>query len=143
MIGQLAADGKTILVSSHILSELAEMCDIVGIIEQGKLLVVGSVDDIQRGMREQQQDDVEQQNIVSVRVLSDSRSLANWLNQRDRVQEVRVDGQSVMFAHPAGAEAEADLLRDMIQAGFRVVQFGSQRRSLEDVFLQVTEGKVQ
>jgi len=48
MIGQLAADGKALLVSSHILTELAEMCDTVGIIEQGQLLAEGSVDEIQR-----------------------------------------------------------------------------------------------
>ena len=48
MIGELAARGKTVLVSSHILTELAEMCDSVGIIEQGQLLATGSVDEIQR-----------------------------------------------------------------------------------------------
>jgi len=48
MIRQLAADGKTVLVSSHILTELAEMCDRVGIIERGRLLAVGTVDEIQR-----------------------------------------------------------------------------------------------
>ncbi|MGB1826044.1 MAG: ABC transporter ATP-binding protein, partial [Candidatus Puniceispirillaceae bacterium] len=52
MIGQLAAgEGKTVLVSSHILTELAEMCNHVGIIEKGELLVVGSVDDIQQQVR--------------------------------------------------------------------------------------------
>ena len=48
MIGQLAADGKAILVSSHILTELAEMCDVVAIIEQGRLLAVGTVEEIHR-----------------------------------------------------------------------------------------------
>ena len=44
MIGQLAADGKSILISSHILTELAEMCDTVAIIERGHLLAVGTVE---------------------------------------------------------------------------------------------------
>ena len=48
MIRQLAADGKTVLVSSHILTELAEMCDVVGIIERGQLLAVGTVAEIQK-----------------------------------------------------------------------------------------------
>src|SRR6188768_2537996 len=48
MIRELAADGKTVLVSSHILTELAEMCDRVGIIERGQLLAVGTVEEIQR-----------------------------------------------------------------------------------------------
>ena len=51
---------------------------------------------------------------------------------------------SVAVSSPrADTEGEADLLRDMIQAGFRVVQFRSQLESLEDVFLQVTKGHVQ
>src|SRR5690242_19380090 len=53
MIRRLAADGKAILISSHILTELAEMCDLVGIIEQGRLLAVGNVADIQRGQQVQ------------------------------------------------------------------------------------------
>ena len=53
MIGALAADGKAVLVSSHILTELAEMCDTVGIIERGHLLAVGSVDEIQKGRQPQ------------------------------------------------------------------------------------------
>ena len=76
------------------------------------------------------------------RVLSNAVGLAEWL-AREGVFEARVDGQTVVIAHRGDAEAEADLLRDMIGAGFRVVQFGSRARSLEDVFLQVTEGKVQ
>ena len=47
MIRELADRGKTILISSHILTELAEICDAVGIIEQGRLLATGSVDEIQ------------------------------------------------------------------------------------------------
>jgi ABC-2 type transport system ATP-binding protein len=51
MIQQLAVEGTTILVSSHILTELAEMCDQVGIIERGRLLAVGSVADIRRSIQ--------------------------------------------------------------------------------------------
>ena len=59
------------------------------------------------------------------------------------VDEIRTDGQLTRFLHAGAAEAEADLLKAMIEAGFRVVAFGSHRRSLEDVFMQVTEGLVQ
>ena len=51
LIRELAADGKTILLSSHILTELAEMCDIVTVIEKGKILATGTVDDILEGVR--------------------------------------------------------------------------------------------
>src|SRR3954454_5834781 len=96
MIRQLAADGKTVLVSSHILTELAEMCDQVGIIERGKLLAVGSVDEIQRKQTPHR--------AVRVRVLGGAGPLAVWLDQRPDVEEAKLDGQHVRLTH-AGDEA--------------------------------------
>lgn len=137
MIRELAAHGKTVLVSSHILTELAEMCDVVGIIEQGRLLAVGSVEEIQRGQQ------VHHINRVQVRLLDDAAALRNWLGQQSGVSELRVEGSAAAFLHDGDGEAEAALLRAMIESGFRVVAFGSQTRSLEDVFMQVTKGHVQ
>jgi ABC-2 type transport system ATP-binding protein len=137
MIRRLAADGKTILVSSHILSELGEMCDVVGIIEQGRILAVGSVAEIQR--RGQQT----QQGLVRLRVLGGLDGAAAWLTARADVHEFKVDGDTATFAHDGDEQSEADLLRELIDAGFRVAAFGSHQRSLEDVFMQVTAGLVQ
>jgi len=135
MVRKLAAEGKAILISSHILTELGEMCDKVGIIELGKLLAVGTVDQI----RKQQPG----KNTVQVRVLGDAAPLAQWLTARGDVDEVRTDGDAVFYVHDRDCEAEADMLRDIVAAGFRVVAFASHERSLEEVFMQVTEGKVQ
>jgi ABC-2 type transport system ATP-binding protein len=131
----LAVQGKSILISSHILTELGEMCDKVGIIELGKLLAVGTVEQI----RKQQPG----KNTVQVRVLGDVAPLAAWLAGRPDVDEVRTEGDAVFYVHDRDRESEADMLRDIIAAGFRVVAFASHERSLEDVFMQVTEGKVQ
>ncbi len=137
MIRQLAANGKTILVSSHILTELAEMCDVVGIIEQGCILAVGSVAEIQR------RDPKHQNRWVRARVLGGAAALETWLSARTDVREISIDGQSITFSHEGDENSEADLLREMIAADFRIVAFGSHERSLEDVFLQVTAGLVQ
>ena len=135
MIRQLADDGKTILVSSHILTELAEMCDTVGIIEQGRLLAVGSVDDIQARH--------EKQRTVRTVVLGGAGALAEWLALRSDVRVDTTSGEEIIFSHDGGLDADAALLKEMIQAGFSIAQFGSHETSLEDVFMQVTEGKVQ
>ncbi len=136
MIRTLADDGKTILISSHILTELAEICDVVGIIEQGKLLAVGSVEEIHRqGHRPQ--------SAVEVRLLDAAAALHDWLGDQPDVSQLQVNGDSARFLHAGGPEGQAELLRSMIGAGFRVVAFGSQQQTLEDVFLQVTEGRVQ
>jgi ABC-2 type transport system ATP-binding protein len=136
MIRRLAADGKTILISSHILTELAEMCDIVGIIERGKLLAVGSVHDIQHSGQQRR-------STVRVRVLGGADGLANWLSARGDVDEIQIDGEHAYFSHEGDEQSEADLLKELINAGFCVAAFGSQKKSLEEVFMQVTEGLVQ
>ncbi|MCO6455991.1 MAG: ABC transporter ATP-binding protein [Pirellulaceae bacterium] len=135
MIRELAAGGKTILISSHILTELAEICDRVAIIEQGQLLATGTVEEIERG--HQRHSD------VKVRVLGGAGSLAEWLSARDDVANISVDGELAFFSHTGDRATEAGLLREMVQADFQVVEFGCKARTLEDVFLRVTEGKVQ
>jgi ABC-2 type transport system ATP-binding protein len=138
MIRRLAAIGKTILISSHILTELAEMCDVVGIIEQGRMLAVGSVEDIQRGRA-----GVQTRTWVRVRVLGGAAGLAAWLAERNDIHELQHDGEQASFAHDGGDQAHVTLLREMVTAGFPVAAFGSQTKSLEEVFMQVTEGRVQ
>ena len=86
MIRQLSVDGITVLVRSHILTELAEMCDTVGIIEQGRLLAVGTVDEIQKGKKKQ--------SVVRVQVLGVASAWPNGLGSaRDwRISTSTVSG---------------------------------------------------
>lgn len=136
MIRDLADNGKTILISSHILTELAEICDVVGIIERGSLLAMGTVEEIRQHGRKPQ-------NEVEVRLIGDAAALRRWLSEQPDVSRLNVNGESINFLHAGDLDAEADLLRAMIEADFRVVAFGSQQQTLEDVFMQVTEGLVQ
>jgi len=136
MIRTLANNGKTILISSHILTELAEICDVVGIIEQGRLLATGSVEEIRRQSRQQR-------NAVSVSVLDSAEALGRWLIERSDVAQLEVVGNTATFLHTGEPEAKADLLRSIVLADFRVVAFGSRQQTLEDVFMHVTEGRVQ
>jgi len=136
MIRALAHEGKSILISSHILSELAEMCDVVGILEQGRLLAVGTVQEIQR----QCQAALEQ---IEIRLLDNADGLAEWLARQPGVSQVQHNGHAVALAHAGGEEEAAALLRAIVQSGHRVVAFGSRQRTLEDVFMQITRGLVQ
>ena len=135
MIRELAANGKTVLVSSHILTELAEMCDQVGIIERGKLLAVGSVAEIQKQQTPHRE--------VQVRVLGPSDGLVQWLEQREGVSRVRAIDGEVHFSHEGQQDVDVALLREMVLANFPIAEFGSREQSLEDVFLAVTKGAVQ
>jgi ABC-2 type transport system ATP-binding protein len=135
LIKQLAADGKAILISSHILTELAEMCDVVGIIELGQLLAAGPVHQVQATARATF--------MVEIRVLRDADVCERWLSQQHDVSEVRVSERD-FTVHFAGDEAaQADLLHRMMAARLPVVSFRSRQENLEEVFMAVTKGKVQ
>jgi ABC-2 type transport system ATP-binding protein len=135
MIGRLAEAGKAVLISSHILTELAEICDRVGIIEQGRLVAVGSVAEISK--------QVQDCGVVRIRVLRDGERLAAWLSARDDILDLSTEGDLATFRHHGDRESEAALLRSIVEAGFPVVEFGARHQSLEDVFLHVTAGRVQ
>jgi ABC-2 type transport system ATP-binding protein len=135
MIGRLADDGKAVLVSSHILTELAEMCDRVGIIEQGRLLAVGTVEEISARVRER--------GVVRIRVLHDAPRLAQWLAARGDIADLTAENALLTFSHDGNRASEAALLRAIVEAGFEVIEFGAHHQTLEDVFLHVTEGRVQ
>jgi ABC-2 type transport system ATP-binding protein len=135
MIARLADVGKAVLISSHILTELAEICDRVAIIEQGRLLAVGSVSEISAR--------VQMETTIRLQLVRDADRLAQWLARRTDVDQVRVDERWVAFHHAGDDDAQAQLLREIVDADFRVIEFGVQSKTLEDVFLEVTKGRVQ
>ncbi|MEM6779283.1 MAG: ABC transporter ATP-binding protein [Planctomycetota bacterium] len=148
MIRELADRGKTILISSHILTELAEMCDSVGIIEQGQLLATGSVDEIQRQQSRTRE--------LTIRILERAEDAAVDIRKRlhdpsdtestpeqTGASKVIVDGQLVRFGFDGDLQAQADLISWLVSQGFSIAEVTAHRTSLEDVFLQVTDGLVQ
>ncbi len=135
MIGRMAANDKTVLVSSHILTELAEMCHRVGIIEQGRLLAVGTVDEISN--------QTETRSEVRLRVLGEADGVLKFLHERNDVSDIAFRNNQVVLTHSGGPAEQAALLRQVVDAGFLVVEFASKTKSLEDVFMHVTEGRVQ
>jgi ABC-2 type transport system ATP-binding protein len=135
MIGTLASEGKTILISSHILTELAEMCDSVGIIEQGRLLATGSVDEIQRERQQHRE--------LTIRILNNTHAAAEHLRTRTDCHHVIEDGQLIRAEFEGDVHAQCQLLKGMLESGWEIAEFTARAKSLEDVFLQVTEGLVQ
>ena len=136
MIERLAEAGKAILISSHILTELAEICHRVAIIEQGRLLAVGSVARDQRRRRKPAAR-------CAFACCTTPSGCGNWLAAREDICDLKMDGELAMFTHAGDREAKPLLLRAIVEAAFAVIEFGAQHKSLEDVFLHVTEGRVQ
>ncbi len=135
MIARLAHAGKAVLISSHILTELAEICDRVAIIEQGQLIAAGRVDEISEAANTT--------SLIRLRVLDDAGPITRWLEQRSDIDNLVVKGDLLTFSHDGGPPEQAELLRLVVVEGFQLVDFASKTKSLEDVFLHVTEGRVQ
>ncbi len=136
MIRGLAAEGKSLLVSSHILTELGEMCDCIGIIERGELLVTGTVAEIKARLRPHID--------VLVQLIDRGEALGEWLHSKPNVARVRATEDSVRFQFSAVDLAEqSQLLRSIVDADFQVLAYSIESHSLEDVFLQITTGAVQ
>jgi ABC-2 type transport system ATP-binding protein len=135
LIKLLAEDDKAVLISSHILTELAEMCHAVAIIELGKIVAAGPVDAIQ-AMHQAL-------SLVEIRVLRDVALVERWLGEQPDVGEVQVNGRDLTVHFPADEETQTELLHRMTVANLPIVSFRSRQENLEDVFMAVTKGKVQ
>jgi ABC-2 type transport system ATP-binding protein len=133
----LAGQGKAVLISSHILTELSEICDGAVILEHGRMVHAGSLRGLLRA--------AERQTVVRLRVLEadgDGR-LVRELLTAPRVTAARPVGEEVEVELEGGEAAAAELLAALIAAGHRVVEFRPRRGGLEEVFMSVTTGDLQ
>jgi ABC-2 type transport system ATP-binding protein len=129
---ELARQGKTILISSHILAELGELCDRVAIVEHGRVLAQGTPDEIRAGARAARS--------VHARVLGGPDEVQRAVAVAREAGALNAVGQGPsLFAElTGGEEAEADLLAALVGAGLRVVSFAERDGGLERLFLSVT-----
>jgi ABC-2 type transport system ATP-binding protein len=151
LLRALADQGKAVLISSHILTELAEICDTCAIIEQGRLLATGKVADI---LAQAAGTAVAE---LMVRLFPGEEGEAVWaraerlLLEQPRVKQVAREGEAlrVRLENEGGAaaghwvdESAARLLAVLVGAGVPVCAFSHRERNLEDAFMHVTKGRV-
>jgi ABC-2 type transport system ATP-binding protein len=134
LLSELKGMGKTILVSSHILSELADFCTSIGIIERGKLLAAGSIQDIQRTLRAHR--------VLRVRVLADTDRAASILRDDSGCRSVETYDHTLTAEFEGEDDDLARLLGRLVSAGVDVRSFSEEELSLEEVFMMITKGIV-
>ncbi|HTG44393.1 MAG TPA: ABC transporter ATP-binding protein [Verrucomicrobiae bacterium] len=135
ILQELQRLGKTIIISSHILSELQTLCNRVAIIEKGKLIYAGPV----QGVRDQ----MASGRVVWVRVLSSQTEAIELLKARPEITQAEaVDGQVKVTL--ASYDTDHSLVADaLVRGGARLVELREDQLGLEEVFLQVTRGETQ
>ncbi len=132
LLKELRTMGKTIMISSHILPELADICNKIGIIERGELLVNANVADVMRQVR--------QQVVLVVKVVGPSAAASQLLEQSPLVERVEPRGEELMVTLRPGVEDYSDLARQLVQAGQRLVLFREEELNLETAFMTLTKG---
>jgi ABC-2 type transport system ATP-binding protein len=135
LLNELKQMGKTILISSHILSELADFCTSIGIIERGKMLVAGSIQDIQQQIRSHR--------VIKVRVLGDqTERAAGMLRDDSSIRTVETYDHTITAEFEGQDPDMARLLEGLVSCGIVVQSFAEEPLSLEEVFMMITKGIV-
>lgn len=136
LVKALAQMGKAILISSHILTELSEMCSSVVVIERGRLKGGGTVSDVVRSVQTAA-------TALFLRALAPAEECELKLLEMADVTRVRREREGVAFDFGGGLEAQAQLFAHLAASGLRPVELSVRERNLEDIFLSLTEGKLQ
>lgn len=134
ILQDLAARGATVVISSHILSELSDMCTSVGIMHRGRLLRQGALDTV-LGMLEHER--VE----IVVEVLDGVAVAAELLQAYDRVGSIRVEGKRLVCVFEGDGRSRSALLRELIERGVAVSSFTSARTGIESLLVELVEGE--
>ena len=134
LLKELRRMGKTILISSHILTELADCCTSIGIIERGKLLMHGPIEEVYRRIRRNR--------IIEVKFLENADVGISIIRSLPETLDVRIENHSVTVELATDEQAVAALLERLIAAGVRMHSFAEKEPTLEDVFMLVTKGAV-
>jgi len=133
LLRKLGEMGKTILVSSHILPELATICNAVGILDEGTLLASGPVDEVMRSIR--------QNRMVEVRLLDNADGAVELLRKgvsASAIGKVTRSDNVVRFEWNASDSELSNLLALLVEKGFPVLGFQEVPISLEDAFMELT-----
>ena len=134
LLKELRRMGKTILISSHILTELADCCTSIGIIERGQLLMSGPIEEVYRRIRGNR--------VVEVKFTDKMDVGLSVIRSSPSLRDCQIDEQSAVIELETDDLGVAALLNQLHQEGVGIRSFAEKEPTLEDVFMMVTKGLV-
>jgi len=134
LLMELKRMGKTIMISSHILSELEEICDHIGIIEHGKLVFSGTMDQIRDQMGLQSQ--------VRISVAADTDKAFELLSALPQIKEVKRENSHIAVTFAETENTDGLIARTLVKGGLDIISIEPEQLKLDDAFLQLTKGIV-
>jgi len=130
IVGELSDRGKTIVISSHILSDISELCTDIGIIDQGSIVMSGRLMDVMKI--------VTAENPIIISMAKRTTQAIRFLRDEPRVRSMAIKGNDIMINFDGSTLEEADLLKRLVEAGLPVAGFSREKGSLESIFMQLT-----
>jgi len=134
LLRELKRMGKTIMISSHILSELEEICDQVGIIEHGKLVFGGTIEEIRPRLGIHSK--------VRVKVIGGDDKAIELLTALPQIQAVEAAGEYLSVTFREGEQTDGIIARTLVNGGVDLVYLQPEQLKLDDAFLKLTKGIV-
>jgi len=134
LIRRLNREGKTIFITSHVLSDLEEICTSLAIMEKGKLLRLGKIGDVMRGAGMTKR--------VRMRLAAPGFALGSWLANQPGVSETKDDGLEAEFVFPGTDTELAALVREAVSAGAPLCGVEEKVETLEALFSRLSSGEV-
>lgn len=131
VLKQLREMGKTIMISSHILSELSEMCTSIGIIDKGQIIVSGTVNDIMKKLTCQK--------IISIKLLDKIDILITLLLENPQISNISQGTDTIEFSFDGEDIDTSRLLSEIVRNDIPVISFKEKEGNLEEIFMQVTK----
>ena len=134
LLKELCRMGKTILIASHILTELADCCTSIGIIERGQLLMHGPIAEVYRRIRGNRR--------VEIKFTAGMEVGLSVIRSNPDTRDVQIEDHQVTVELATDDEGVSALMQQLAQSGARMRSFHEKEPTLEDVFMLVTKGLV-
>ena len=134
LLRELRGMGKTILISSHILSELADCCTSIGIVERGKLLMHGTIASVYR--------QIQRNRLLEIRVQGPLELALSIIRRQPETRQTQTLDDRLTVELAGDDDVVARLLAQLVSAGVKVTSYVDKEPTLEDVFMMVTKGLV-
>jgi len=130
VLNKLSTEGKTIIISSHILTELSGFCSHIAIMDKGKIKLHGAVEEIQQK--------IAGSTIINISVLKDCDRAVDLIKKFPDAELITVDNNNITVEMNKGPERLANLNTHLVKEGIKVVSFSEQKTDLEDLFMKIS-----
>lgn len=133
IIKYIKSKGKTVIISSHILPELSEMCSDIAVFDRGKIVMSGNINKINEQLTDGK--------TVSVKTMGSPDKVLNFLKKYDCISNAETDNDTVIFKFKGNEKEQYEILKALVNNDINVLEFTCKPETLENIFMQITGGK--